>query len=490
MAERALGSEERGDGSAGHGRERYATAAFRRGSAAWSEHGAIRSAFLAILALALAARLALALAAAPDHIGGDPGVYDQVAVALADGHGWSRPGRAPGVFKPTALHPPAWPAVLGAAYATTDHEDRPDLAGVRVRHAELAARSLATAQARWRTGRVVNALLETAGVALIGLIALELWGRRMALLAAAVAALYPALAVLGMALLSEPLFVALELGAVYAALRARRGRLAWTAAAGVLCGLAVLARANGAVLLVPLALAVPRRAIPVLLAGAVLAVAPWTLRNLTVLHAPVPVSTDLGQTLAGTYNPVAAANRFRWRNTRRLPPQDRPALRRPTEAERSAALTRDGLRYLGAHPADAGLATLWNTARLLELDPSAREALAGEVQSRSLAAVAIGGFALLAALALPGAFTRRARAAPRWLWLVPLLLWAGTVPFAVNFSRFRAPIDPFLVLLAALTPAAAAPRVRRAAGWRPRRRRPRGRAAAPAAAPAPLPPRR
>jgi 4-amino-4-deoxy-L-arabinose transferase-like glycosyltransferase len=420
-------------------------------------------------------------------------VYDQVAVSLADGHGWSRPGRAPGVFKPTALHPPAWPAVLGAAYATTDHEDRPDLAGVRVRHGELAARSLATAQARWRTGRVVNALLETVGVALIGLIALELWGRRVALLAAAVAALYPALAVLGVALLSEPLFVALELGAVYAALRAgaRGGRaLAWTAAAGVLCGLAVLSRANGAVLLVPLALAVPRRAIPVLLAGAVLAVAPWTLRNLAVLHAPVPVSTDLGQTLAGTYNPVAAANRFRWRNTRRLPPQDRPALKRPTEPERSAALTRDGLRYLGAHPGDAGLAALWNSARLLELDPSAREALAGEVQSRSLAAVSIGGFALLAALALPGAFTRRAGAVPRWLWLVPLLMWAGTVPFAVNFSRFRAPIDPFLELLAALTPAAAAPHVRRAAGWRPRRRRPTGRAAGPAAAPAPRPPPR
>ena len=26
----------------------------------------------------------------------------------------------------------------------------------------------------------------------------------------------------------------------------------------------------------------------------------------------------------------------------------------------------------------------------------------------------------------------------------------GTVPFAVNFDRFRAPIDPFLILLAAL----------------------------------------
>jgi hypothetical protein len=285
--------------------------------------------------------------------------------------------------------------------------------------------------------------------------------------------------------------VALELGAVYAALRARRaGALGWTAAAGMLCGLAVLTRANGAVLLLALALAVPRRAIPVLAAAAVLTVAPWTARNLQVLHAPVPVSTDLGQTLAGTYNPAAAADRFRWRNTRRLPRQDRPAAHRRTEAARSAALTRDGLRYLAAHPGDVALAAAWNTARLLELDPHARESLAGEVQSRTLAAVSVAGFAVLAGLALLGALTRRARRAPLWLWLAPILLWAGTAPFAVNFSRFRAPIDPFLELLAALPPAAAAPLARRAGGRRPRRRRPPGRAAGPAAAPAPLLPRR
>jgi hypothetical protein len=166
-----------------------------------------------------------------------------------------------------------------------------------------------------------------------------------------------------------------------------------------------------------------------------------------VFHAPVPVATDLGQTLAGTYNPLAAADRFRWRATRRLPPQDKPALREPTEAKRSAALTREGLDYLRAHPADLLLATAWNTARLVELDQHGL--LAGELGSRRLATIGIAGFAVLAALALPGAFTRRARAAPLWLWLIPLLLWASTAPFGVNFSRFRAPIDPFLELLAA-----------------------------------------
>jgi hypothetical protein len=191
---------------------------------------------------------------------------------------------------------------------------------------------------------------------------------------------------------------------------------------------------------------------------------PWSARNLEVLHAPVPVATDLGQTLAGTYDPLAAADRFRWRNTRRLPPQDAAALHRPTEAARSAALTRVGLDYLRAHPADVLLASAWNTARMAELDPYAVRNLAGEVHSRPLAAVSVAGFAVVAALAAAGAFTRHARAAPLWLWLTPMLLWAGTVPFAVNFSRFRAPIDPFLELLAALALLAVFDRVRRRAG--------------------------
>jgi hypothetical protein len=44
--------------------------------------------------------------------------------------------------------------------------------------------------------------------------------------------------------------------------------------------------------------------------------------------------------------------------------------------------------------------------------------------------------------------TRRARRAPKWLWLIPICL--ATSLFVTGFIRFRAPIDPFLVMLAAL----------------------------------------
>jgi hypothetical protein len=302
---------------------------------------------VAVVLLALSVRVVLALDAPSSRIGGDPAVYDEIGVSIAGGDGWSRPLRrpAPGAVddRPTALHPPAWPALLGATYALTDHEDHLDEASVLRSPPDLgvAHAALSTADKRWTAARLVNALLGAAAVGLIALIALELWGPKVGLVAGVVAAVYPSLAVLGVALLSEPLFVVLELGAIYAVLRRRRpdGSWRWLVVGGVLCGLAVLTRANGAVLLAPLCLAVwtgrprlrPRALLApaAIVAAAALTVLPWTLRNASVLHAPVPVATDLGQTLAGTYNPASAAQHFRWRNTRHLPAVDAPALAHP-----------------------------------------------------------------------------------------------------------------------------------------------------------------
>jgi hypothetical protein len=55
-------------------------------------------------------------------------------------------------------------------------------------------------------------------------------------------------------------------------------------------------------------------------------------------------------------------------------------------------------------------------------------------------------------LALVGAFTRRARRAPRWLWIVPVLFLPAVL--IDSFTRYRAPIDAFLIMLAALAIAA------------------------------------
>ncbi len=104
---------------------------------------------------------------------------------------------------------------------------------------------------------------------------------------------------------------------MYAALRARRARsrrYAWVAAAGVLTGLATLTHVNGAVIVLPLIAAVwtrpaalsPRAlAAPALLvlAAALLTIAPWTIRNAVELHRFIPVTDETGITLRRNLQP-------------------------------------------------------------------------------------------------------------------------------------------------------------------------------------------
>ena len=59
-------------------------------------------------------------------------------------------------------------------------------------------------------------------------------------------------------------------------------------------------------------------------------------------------------------------------------------------------------------------------------------------------------FWIFALLAVIGAFTQRARAAPLWFWSVPLLMYLSVVFLVVETPRYRTAIDPFIVLLAAL----------------------------------------
>ena len=137
------------------------------------------------------------------------------------------------------------------------------------------------------------------------------------LLAMAGAAVYIPLILVGGAVMSEPLFALLLLGALAAAIQHRRSthRWRWVVTAGVLAGLTCLTRANALVLLLPLGLAVwtvrPRWSVRALAAPALLVVlalltiSPWTIRNAVVFDRFIPVSTQLGSALAGTYNDQA-----------------------------------------------------------------------------------------------------------------------------------------------------------------------------------------
>jgi len=51
-------------------------------------------------------------------------------------------------------------------------------------------------------------------------------------------------------------------------------------------------------------------------------------------------------------------------------------------------------------------------------------------------------------------------------WLVPLILWASVAPITTGTPRFRAAIDPFVILLAAFAIQAIVTRLRSVGGSR------------------------
>src|SRR3954468_17918899 len=202
-------------------------------------------AVVVVLLRALALRLGYVALTPGYAIVDDARDYDTHARSIAAGDGFAplrpRPPRGAAVRAAAAppLPPPPYPILLAGVYALTGHETKAD-------------------EQRVVAGRVANALVGTAIVALIGVLALQVFDRRVALAAMALAAVCLPLILVGGALMSEPLFAALLLGALTAAIAYRRSahRLRWAVLAGVLGGLVILTRANGLILLLPLGLAV------------------------------------------------------------------------------------------------------------------------------------------------------------------------------------------------------------------------------------------
>ena len=404
-------------------------------------------AFLLVVALAL--RVGLVLATPGYHPTWDARDYDALGRRVAATGQFGRPG----LKVPDLGRPPGYPFFLAGVDIVTGSELKPG-----------------PSPARWEAERLAGALVGTVTVALIGLLAGRLWGRRAGLLALGAGALWLPLALVGATLLTEGLFVALELGAILCALRARGSprRLAWLAGAGALAGLTALVHDDGVVLVVPIALAAWDRARrgraalagPAVVAGVfMLVLAPWTVRNVDAGHAFVPVSAHAGGTLAGVFNGAARhapRGAAIWLPAARVP-ELAPILRaNPEGPRRDSALLGAAIGYLDAHPAYAAEVVGVHTLRMLGFDFGITQFDFPMSRGTALSHTRIGTawLWLLLLPALLGLGTAAARRAPRWLWSVPVLLWAATVLFSGGL-RFRAPLDPFLVLGLALAADAA-----------------------------------
>jgi 4-amino-4-deoxy-L-arabinose transferase-like glycosyltransferase len=411
----------------------------------------------ALLAVALVVRLAVVAATFDVPTTLDPADFSRNGWSIAQGHGIPPSNRAPAGTH-SAFRPPAFPLFLGAVYGGVGRES-PAIA------------------------RLVQALLGTLSVGLIGLIAARIWGRRVGMLALGIAALAPPLVILSTALVSEALFVPLTLAAVLAALEARRSNrpLRWAIVTGVLVGAAELTRTNALLLVPPLAIALwtaqPRGARTALMrvsgmvAAVVLTVVPWTVRNLLTFHAFVPVSTEVGYTLAGTYNQASRADQHWpavWKEADHGASPEYGTILFDASTQRWDE-RRLGDRFLAEAIADIRRdpgymlkVGMWNTIRMFhlgELDFAVKNLRDTDIP-RIPALLEIYGFYPLGILALAGIGTGRARQAPPWMWLLAMCL--ATTVFVTGFVRFRSPIDPFLVMLAALPMAQALERRERA----------------------------
>jgi 4-amino-4-deoxy-L-arabinose transferase-like glycosyltransferase len=244
-----------------------------------------RRGLFAICCVALVLRVVLIVTTPHFAFIYDSADYQAHGAAISLGFGYPRTQFAtPGT--PSAFRPPAYPYLLGGAYAVFGIH--PDL------------------------GRLIGALLGTATVLLTALLGAALWDRRVGLYAGSITALFPSLIVMNGALLSESLFLPLEGLALTLLTLRRRGPAVWLALiGGVLCGLAALTRTNGIVFMIPTLCAIGvapggwrqrAKGASAVVVACILVLTPWTIRNAETFHAFIPLNTQEGITLAGVYN--------------------------------------------------------------------------------------------------------------------------------------------------------------------------------------------
>lgn len=349
----------------------------------------------------------------------------------------------------TAYRPPLWPWLIAALSLLVGRADLYD--------------------------RLLLCVLGASTCLLVFLFARDLFGRRSGLLAGLIAALYPALFIYDGWMYTESLYTFLLFALCYCLLRIQRNgdnRTGPWLLCGLLLALLALTRPNGLLLIGLLWLWVVllvwrkhlgRRALrgaAVATAIACLLIGPWTLRNYLVAHSFIPVATGDGTVLLGAYNDQAATQPEHlgsWTN----PLKTDPGVLAPfplytcnavCEVAREDASKNAALQWISGHASElphllaAHLHNFW-TPYTREADlPMERfpDLLASRVVLAMSLTLPLPIFAL-AALGL--VVTVRNRRELLFAYLV-ILAALGEALAYYGSARFRAPIEPLLVLLA------------------------------------------
>jgi 4-amino-4-deoxy-L-arabinose transferase-like glycosyltransferase len=371
-----------------------------------------------VFAVAAAIRVAevtIGAAVAPYRVGGDATLYDELARSLLAGRGLEHSGHQTGIVGP------GYPAFVALMYATSGG-------------------SLFAVQ-------IAQAFAGGASAGLAGLIARRIGGTTAGLAAGAAVAVYPQLVLWTQELLTETVFTALSLLALWLLVEASVLRRLWLfAAAGIAIGVATLTRTETAAFApaaAVYALALHRgrfgwAAAALMIVLPLVLVGPWVARNAATVGVAT-LSTESGSVLWLGYSPHAAeGHRDGYVYGEPLPG---PVPESPTEAESYAIYMHAVADELRARPF-APLALLpakaWNMFR---------PAFGG---SRALTLLAVGGSWIgLVALAAYGAFAGRPRREIGYVYLYAAAV-AALHLLTIAEIRYRMPIEAALAVPAGI----------------------------------------
>jgi dolichyl-phosphate-mannose-protein mannosyltransferase len=361
---------------------------------------------------------------------GDYFFYDTSANLLAEGKGFIDPfSLATGPARPTAEHPPLWSMVLSVTSW---------LGGTGFTSHKL-------------TGAVVGA----AAIVPIGLLGRRVAGDRAGLIAAALAAVYPTFIASDGSLMSESLYGLLVACALVAAYRLYdRADLVSAAALGAFLGLSALTRAEGVLLLGLLALPLCWR-LPtdvrarvvrfgVVVAAAVVVIAPWTARNWIQFDRPVLISINDAAVLAGANCDQTYHGRDigLWR-------VDCASRKKGASQPEQADLWREkGLDYASEHPGRLPAVVAVRVLRVWDFWAPYDQTLA-EGRQRDVQVAGTAMYFLLLALGAYGVVLLRRRDQPLLILAAPVVVVTLSAMLGYGLPRFRQAAEVVIVVLAA-----------------------------------------
>ena len=395
-------------------------------------------ALAAIAVVGLVGRIIYTLANQDLSIKSDGVHYGYAAGLLADGKGFINPLRlyTDGTPIPDATHPPGWTVILTLV----------TLAGFR------------STLAYQMTAAVVGTLT----IVMVGLAAREAFDRRIGLIAAGLACLYPGIWLYERELVSEPLGLLFVATLIFLTYRFRnRPGPGWAIGLGVALGAAALTRSEFIIvsLLVVTPVILGRRAFSIgrrlgwlamAAVATVLVISPWFAYNQTRFSQPVPLSVGSGGTMqAGNCGPTYDGELIGYYNFGCVilvtGIDSDPSIADGQYRDRATQFIKD---HKGQFVKVAGIRILRTFSLYDPLDQSTLEAERGS--PLWVLNTALFSFYVLVPFAVAGGIVARRRKVPLYPLLAFVLIAVLIVIPTIGAVRYRASAEIALVILAAV----------------------------------------